>query len=309
MSSVSEKYSALQHLLALGVTTLRSFLVDHLNYSNILRLIDSHSEVDYWVVRASLDDKHLIERPAYATAELGSVFNSVFSRNPAIKLMITELIPATRAGVFFKAWDFVYCEYVPGALQSLVRDGVKPTRILLKPDGKVSLIEPNVPEFFYYWYGTDLKKQHAADTDSISIIKELVDNLFVLVRPCPPLSIIEWVQSPAQHLYAIDFKNSADEFLGKYEDINQGLLNGSLASLPDLWGETAACIEAGTRGAVTFIERPLYSYIKDGSAFSTSRIVLRSGGLLSHLIVNCSRRLIPCLISPALFDLNQMDQG
>jgi hypothetical protein len=128
LSSVSEKYNALQHLLTLGVTALTSFLVDRLNYSNILRLIDSHSEIDYWVVRTSLDDKHLIERPAYATAELVCIFNSVFSRNPDIKLMITELIPATRAGVFFKAWDFVYCEYIPGALQSLVRDGVKPTR-------------------------------------------------------------------------------------------------------------------------------------------------------------------------------------
>jgi hypothetical protein len=309
LSSVSEKYSALQQLLTLGVTTLTSFLVNGLNYSNILRQIDSHSEIDYWVVRASLGDKHLIERPAYATAELGSVFNSVFSRNPAIELMITELIPATRAGVFFKASDFVYCEYVPGALQSLVRDGVKPTRILLRLDGRIGLVEPNVPEFFYYWSGTDLKKQQAANADPISVIKKLLENLFVLVHSCPPLSIIEWVQSPAQHLYAIDFKKSANEFLSSYGDIHQGLLNGSLASLPDLWEGTAASAESGTRDAVMFIERPLYSYIKDGSAFSASRIALRSGGLLSHLIVECSRRLIPCLISPALFDLHQMDQG
>lgn len=309
MSSVSEKYSALQQLLTLGVTTLTSFLVNRLNYSNILRLIDSHSEIDYWVVRASLGDKHLIERPAYATAELGSVFNSVFSRNPAIELMITELIPATRAGVFFKASDFFYCEYVPGALQSLVRDGVKPTRILLRLDGRIGLVEPNVPEFFYYWSGNDLKKQQAADADPISVIKKLLENLFALVHSCPPLSIIEWVQSPSQHLYAIDFKKSANEFLGSYGDIHQGLLKGFLASLPDLWEGTAASVESGTRDAVTFIERPLYSYVKDGSAFSASRIVLRSGGLLSHLIVECSRRLIPCLISSALFDLHRMDQG
>lgn len=305
MSKILQKYDVLQQLLALGVDTPASFVVDRVNYFDVLRSLNRHSKVEYWVVRASLEDKHLINQPAYASTELDSVFNEVFSIKPDCKLLVTQLIPAIRAGIFIKARDFIYCEHVPGALQSLARDGVKPNRVLLEPSGHISFIEPNVPEFSYCWSGSNLEIQHKPDAETISSIEGLIEKLLPLLARCPQFSIIEWVQSPNKHLYAIDFKRSESEFLGRYQDIYHGLLNGCLISLPALVGKSTLSIKEDLGNAVMFIERPLYQYITDGSAFSASGIVLRTGGLLAHLIVECSHRFVPCIMSTTLFDLNR----
>lgn len=295
---IFQKFSALQRLSALGVATLTSFVVDNDNYSNILCSLKQKAQADFWVLRAPPEQKHLVKRPAYARAELDSVLASIFSIQPDSKLLITELIPAIRAGIFVKAKDFVYCEYVPGALQSLARDGTTPVRVLLKVDGSVSFIEINVPEFFYVWAGASLETHPAPKIESTRSVEELMESLLRLIRPCPQLSIIEWVQAPNQKLYAIDFKHSEVEFLGEHEDIYHGLVNRHLISLPD---KAADSTSGRSRDEVMFIERPLYSHVTDGSAFLTSKIIIRAGGLLAHLVVECSHRMIPCIISPVLF--------
>lgn len=298
---IFQKFNALQQLSALGVDTPTSFVITRDNHSEIFRSLNPRSKADYWVVRAPREQKHLIKRPAYASADLNSVFASVFSVQPDLKLLITELIPAIRSGIFVKGRDFIYCEYVPGALQSLARDGVTPTRVLLKLDGDISFIEPNAPEFCYSWSGADLKTLPPPNLEPTNSIEDLIENLFTLSRSCPQLSIIEWVQASSQQLYAVDFKQSEVGFLCEHEDIYHGLVNHSLISLPKACDKATASIETSSKGEVMFIERPLYSYVIDGSAFSAVSIVLRRGGLLAHLILECSRRLIPCIISPFLF--------
>lgn len=278
-----------------------SFVVARDDYSGRLRSLKHYSKADYWVVRAPLEQKCLINQPAYASAELDSTFATVFGVQPDCKLLITELIPAIRAGIFVKARDFIYCEYVPGALQSLARDGVTPIRVLLKSGGHISLIEANAPEVSYSWSGAQLKTLPAPSVEPISFIEDVIERLSRLARCCPEMSIIEWVQAPSQQLYAVDFKYSEAGFLGDHKDIYQGLVDGCLKSLPTAWDNSTASIETGTIGEVMFIERPLYSYVIGGSAFSASRIVFRKGGLLAHVIVECSSRLIPCMISPVLF--------
>jgi hypothetical protein len=70
--------------------------------------------------------------------------------------------------------------------------------------------------------------------------------------------------------------------------------------MPDAWDVVVSRLEPETV-PVMFIERPLYSFVVDKSAFSAQRIVVRSGGLLAHLIVECGTRRIPVKISEEAF--------
>lgn len=298
---IFQKFNALQQLSALGVDIPTSFIIGRNNQSEIIRSLEAHAISDYWIVRAPREQKHLIKRPAYASADLDSFLASVFSDQPGLKLLITELIPAIRSGIFFKGRDFIYCEHVPGALQSLARDGVTPTRVLLELEGDISFIEANTPEFFYSWVGADLKTLSLTNEDPPNAIVDLMRNLVTLARSCPSLTLIEWVQASTQKLYGVDFKRSEVGFLGERKDIHDGLVNQRLRSMPNAGYKALAAIEISSKGEVILIERPLYSYVIDGSAFSASCVVLRKGGLLAHLIVECSHRQIPCIISPFLF--------
>jgi len=126
--------------------------------------------------------------------------------------------------------------------------------------------------------------------------------MMVLVHCSPDLSIIEWVQAADEQILAIDYKSSKDDFLGDYQDIHRGLTTRCLTSIPKLWADQRRGVEASGEGSILFLERPLYSYVLDKTGLSASKLVIRAGGLLAHLVVECSRRRIPVAISQTFFD-------
>ena len=206
----------------------------------------------------------------------------------------TVLIPAVSAGILTVCEEFVYSESVPGALQSLARDGVTPTRALATKTEGIIHIEENTPEFFYDWIGPELHRVNSPNSTLGSPLADLVPQLTEISRRCPDWIIIEWLEDPAGTILAIDSRPAPTGFLGDLQAIRFGLLRHSLESLPAA-GDGPFHDTFGRRPLL--IERPLYSFVSDGSVFEASRVVLERGGLLAHLVVECARRRIPCVIS------------
>jgi hypothetical protein len=297
----SQKLGALKQLSRLGIPTSTSFMVTRDDYVRSVRHLE-RAKSDYWIVRVPLQQKHLFPRPAYGSDEIVALLDSLFQRQPSCQLLLTKLIPAIHAGIFVKTSDYVYSEHVPGALQSLARDGVTPIRVLLQPSGDVSHVERNTPEFFYNWCGSDLKVTRTLPTNSANQVETVSKKISAIAVRCPPLSIVEWVQSPNHEVYAVDLKRSYASFLGNYQNIYRGLRDRCLLTLPRTWDRQTLPYIASSDNDCLLLERPLYSHLTNGLPFAASRIVFRQGGLLAHLVVECSRRLIACMVSANTFD-------
>jgi hypothetical protein len=286
---LADKLEALDTIRKLGVDIAPTLGVSSSTYLQTIATMADQG-ADYWVVRATQLQKESFSKPAYAASDLKTVLKKFFAQSRNARLLITTLVPAWRSGAVVKGIDFVYLEYVPGALQSMLRDGVTPTRILFTRNEQILCIQHNCPEFMFDWHNAELFRVLDIDPSRLDLSSEAINQCLKIARLCSEYSLVEWVESEAGRVFAVDVKTVPSGFLGTSGDILEGIRKGGISSFPSL----STMKTSLTR--ILEVEKPLYLYLLDPSTFMVQRICCKAGALLSHFVVNCANNGIECIV-------------
>jgi hypothetical protein len=291
--SVSDKIDALRSVQNLGAKVAMTRRVSSPNYEAVIDAMRSLG-VKHWVVRSPQPHKAFFLQPAYEERELKVALSQFFATFPNAKLLLTELIPARWSGAVFRSAGFAYLEYVPGALQSMLRDGATPSRVELSTEGSIAIAQYNDPEFSYTWTRTELVRNTNAKSIPFESDVSLSEQCTRLAALCPEYQLLEWVESFEGEVVVLDAKEISSDFLGTRDDLLNGISSGRISSLPSrtlaVQSEKAAEIQ---------IERPLYSFLSDSRILHAKRIICYSGAVLSHLVVTCAERGVECIVDGA----------
>lgn len=293
-----EKSYAADTLLKLGLDVPPGFTVTSERLSSLPHLLERYPDVEFWYIRVSREVEGAFLRRVSSKAGLFSLLKSIFEASPRAQVLVQQRVDASFGGVLAKTSDSILIEYVAGALQSLLRDGVSPSRELLDLSGKSLVSQENVQEFSYEWRQESLFKQDTVPPLRLS--SSVLERLFNAATRVKGPAILEWVGDRDGAIFFVDYKELRKDFLICQNALKKGLTDDSLLLLDlPIQGRVITSLNPNERG-VFVIRRPLHAYIDDVLKWANG-VIIEKGGILSHLMFYATRSSIPCLISPRYY--------
>lgn len=306
---MNEKIAANNKLINMGLKVPPYFIMNKSTFKDLNFLISKHSKVDYWYLRSIRAEEKIISKRVVTSNDLGDILNLAFLENPMASIIVQERVDVRFSGAIAINQDLIFVEYIWGGLQSLLRDGCTPSRLVLNSRGEIEAHQYNIQEFWYRWDKDKIIKD--STTIENALPQKVYNELFRATRLTTIPSVYEWVEDQKGNVYFIDLKEVPEDFLINKDSLLIGIKQKKIATsdLP-MKGNIIKNITSDNNYGVYLLKQPLYDYI-DKILSKAQGIVFEKGGVLSHLSLYAAKQHIPCIISPKLYNklilLNKID--
>lgn len=293
------KIRANNSLVKMGLKVPPYFVMSKQDMNRLNSILISYSEVDFWYLRSIKSEENIISRRVVNTACLGDVLNDAFLKNPNAQIIVQERVDVESSGVLSVNGKLLFVEYVKGGLQSLLRDGCTPSRVILDWGGDIEAHQENRQEFWYRWDAERIVKE--SSISGTLLLQEICDALIKAAHLVKRPVVYEWVKDQKGNVFFIDIKPTKKAFLIDKAILLSELKKETIASLDlPIKGNVIKDIKTSDKG-VFILKNPLHSYLETISRKATA-FIFESGGVLSHLVVYSARYQIPCIISYKLYN-------
>jgi hypothetical protein len=290
-----EKSYAADTLFKLGLDIPPGFAITNEKLSSLPHWLERYPDVEFWYIRVSREVEGAFLRRVSSRAGLFSFLKSIFEASPSAQVLVQQRVDASFGGVLAKTSDSILIEYVTGALQSLLRDGVTPSREFLNLSGESLISQKTVQEFSYEWRQERLFRHDTVPPFRLSA--SVLERLFEAATRINEPAILEWISDRNSTIFFLDYKELRKDFLICQNALKKGLTEDAVLLLNSpIEGRVITSLNPNQRG-VFVIRRPLHACIENVLKWANG-VIIEKGGILSHLMFYATRSSIPCLISP-----------
>ena len=225
---------------------------------------------------------------------------TVFEAEPTAEVVVQERVLVTQSGVAASTPEFLYIEYIDGALSALLRDGVTPSRLMLDARRGVVIEQRNRMEFSYNWHGTSLRQ--GPPTIPRALPEEALAEICTAAERLTPGVAFEWLRDDMGRISIIDLKTLPTAFLADAATLLLGIQHNTLLTAAEPLCGRLSQDPAAEDADIFVLEHPLYAYMPAIDARFRA-ILCAHGGVLSHLLLYAAQEHILCVVSPRWYEL------